>query len=143
MGDLAWARRELGCGPDATRRELRDAYLARARELHPDRAGARAGAAAEFARVQRAWEALCGPGADPALGGDARAAAAAAERQRAAHVEVDLDDLRFDEAADAFLSRCRCGDDVAAPTAALDAGVDTFSCATCSLRVRVAYERVE
>ena len=47
----------LGVGTDASHHELRRAYRRRLRETHPDTGGA----AAEFDRVQRAWEQLGTP----------------------------------------------------------------------------------
>src|ERR1700689_4309928 len=56
----------LGVGPGATSDDLRRAYRARARALHPDRAGGRSGAeleadTAELARLNQAWRVLSDP----------------------------------------------------------------------------------
>jgi hypothetical protein len=69
----------LGVGPGATSDDLRQAYRARARALHPDRAGGRSGAeleadSAELARLNEAWRVLSDPRAraryDAGLGAD-------------------------------------------------------------------------
>jgi hypothetical protein len=57
---------ELGVAPTATAAEIRTAYVALAREHHPDRntgrsAGERAAAAARMARVNAAWTVLSDP----------------------------------------------------------------------------------
>jgi len=57
---------ELGVGPGATGDELRRAYRARARALHPDRSAGRSNAeleadTAELARLNEAWRVLSDP----------------------------------------------------------------------------------
>lgn len=120
--------RVLGCTPGASFEELRSAYLKLARRLHPDKAKGKE--SEEFVKVQKAWEAIV----------------ARAEIQRklesSAH-EVDLDDLPFDKARDAYFHPCRCGDEIPVPCEALENRVEIFACPSCSLRVRVAYEVVD
>lgn len=74
---------ELGVAPTASAAEIRAAYVALARQHHPDRMGsageqARAQAAARMARVNAAWTVLSDPGRraayDARLGGPASGA---------------------------------------------------------------------
>ena len=87
----------LGVDRDASEAEIRRAYLARARQFHPDVSRDDPQAAERMRRVNQAWELLSDPGfrvpspARPA-GAGSRAPAAAGPRPA-----TDLDDADFDD----------------------------------------------
>jgi len=57
-----------------------------------------------------------------------------------AALEVDLDDMAFDEKLDCFVHKCRCSDKFQIYESDLEKGCDTFECPSCSLRIRVLFE---
>jgi hypothetical protein len=55
--------------------------------------------------------------------------------------EVDLDDCAYDEDAATYSYPCRCGEEYVIDEAVLsDTGMDLFSCAQCSLVIRIMFE---
>lgn len=135
----------LGVTSDATVAEIRAAYLARARTLHPDKlpqpASGGAGSSPQaFTALQRAYEVLSDPSARSVY--DAERNASVAGRPAVAAVSEDLweDELEMEGAL--LRHPCRCGDGFRITIAALRAsgakadGV-VVQCGSCSLFIRV------
>jgi curved DNA-binding protein CbpA len=90
----------------------------------------------EFSRINEAFNTL----RDPQLRAsyDAKRAGVAASELRCA-VEVDLDDMAFEEESGVYTTSCRCGDAYTITTPELEAGIDVVQCPSCSLRARILY----
>lgn len=94
---------------------------------HPDKGASSSDA---FHRVQAAWERISAP-----------SQAAPAKQHHALFEDVDIDDVPYDEALQAFVHRCgRCRSQVAIECANLDSGVSEYPCGSCSMVVRVAFD---
>lgn len=154
----------LGVSPQAPQHEIRAAYMAAARALHPDKASGSSttdDAAEEFARVAAAWEAIGEPTARDRHDAQAAAAAAsahslsnAAARSRDAEV-VELEDMEWNDVGDVFTKHCRCGgqhtltaSDIETAAAAHTSwdqragtmhGAVLVPCDACSLQVQVQF----
>lgn len=135
----------LGAEAHQSHAELKALYVELARQLHPDKraqepAGSGTGSVgdggAAFLRVQEAWEVL----RDEAKRRDYDAKVRAENGAPAAAAEVDLDDLGFRDGV--FTHKCRCGDEIRVTEANLDDGCDVFECPSCSLKIRVLFEKV-
>ncbi|KAJ2777567.1 hypothetical protein H4R18_005089 [Coemansia javaensis] len=134
----------LGVAPMATHEEIRRAYHALSRKIHPDRQPAPSGAAAaatEFHRIGAAWEVL----------GD-RARRRAYDEQRSAcrrrqrgvvQEEVSLDDMDYNEALRTYTYACRCSGHYSIAEADLERGCEIAPCGDCSLKICVLYDVVD
>ncbi|RKP10922.1 CSL zinc finger-domain-containing protein [Thamnocephalis sphaerospora] len=147
----------------ATRDDIRLSYQRLLLQYHPDkRAGERRRPAAETAAagdpagssaateehlrqrlddVLRAWYTL----------GDTTRRADYDKQLRAARlcqpgpmdVEVDLDDMDYDEDTGVFTYACRCSGAYTLTEDDLEVGADLVGCAQCSLRIRVLYQAAD
>lgn len=57
------------------------------------------------------------------------------------HDEVEIEDFEFDEEDDTYYYPCPCGDQFQITRADLIAGVDDATCPSCSLVVKVIYDK--
>lgn len=57
--------------------------------------------------------------------------------------DIDLDDMEFDEESGTYASPCRCSGEYIISVNELELGVDTVTCSTCSLIVRIHYEAAD
>lgn len=114
----------LGCRKGATLEELRASYFRLAKQFHPDKR--KDNASEEFIRIQRAFD-------------RARHRIETANKASPPQ-QIDLDDMTFDEANQQFAYSCRCGDRIIVGCDTLAQGEDTFTCPSCSLRIKVDYE---
>jgi curved DNA-binding protein CbpA len=125
----------LGTSRGASGEELRRCYRRRALELHPDKRRDPGAGDEAFQQLQLAWSVL----------GDARKRAQydkeLAKQEEAVFnaTQVDLDDLEFDPASNAFVYPCRCGDRIAVSEEDLDQACELFECLSCSLRIHVLF----
>ena len=146
----------LGVALDATEEEVRRAYREKAKQLHPDRGGNHGGSSGSssehgkaegdeaFVRVQRAYEALRQPEARRKLDAETRAAQLAAAGRAARALEVNAEDLLYDEEEDEvegvivgmWRYECRCGDEFALSGAELESDAPV-PCRSCSLMLHV------
>jgi diphthamide biosynthesis protein 4 len=130
----------LGVAADADVATIKDAYHSRLLRLHPDKCAPSAATATAFDAVQRAWHTLREPTSRAAYDASLR------ERQMLAApisvvTDVDLDDMRFDEATRTFRHDCRCGELFVISEEQLAAGLDgPVACHGCSLQIRVLFE---
>lgn len=58
------------------------------------------------------------------------------------HDEVEIEDFEFDEDEDTYYYPCPCGDQFQITRADLIAGVEDATCPSCSLVVKVVYDKV-
>jgi len=152
----------LGIASDATEEEVRRAYREKAKLLHPDRGGSGSGSGTTgdgdgdgedaFVRVQRAYEALREPEARRRLDAEARAIQLAAAARAARALDVDAEELHFDEGEEGdddaiagggglvgvWRYECRCGDEFTLSGAELASGAPV-ACRSCSLVLQVAH----
>lgn len=92
----------LGVARDASEAEIRRAYLARARQFHPDVSRDDPQAAERMRRVNQAWELLSDPGFRapapvPSAGVGSRAPAPAGPGSAVGRDDSDFDDADFDD----------------------------------------------
>jgi diphthamide biosynthesis protein 4 len=121
---------------DASDDEIRRAYHRLAREHHPDRSTA--ASAADFDRVQQAWEALREPAARQQHDARLRDAELLEAGARGRVEDVDLSDMEEEAAATGgtlWRRDCRCGDEFVATADDVDAG-RVIACCSCSLAIR-------
>ena len=128
----------LGAQPGDSTDDIRAAFLARMRQLHPDKLGERhesAGARADFEAARAAWEVLGDAGRRAAY--DAQRSLEASRSQYAqVHVKLTLDHMELSANELELSYPCRCGDEFRIP---LDAVPETpgdkllIPCASCSL----------
>ncbi|KAJ1734747.1 hypothetical protein LPJ61_000916 [Coemansia biformis] len=140
----------LGIASSAAHEEIKQAYHALSRKIHPDKQSAPDAASAsnrpgasgvEFYQLSVAWEVL----------GD-RARRRAYDRQLSARHsrargvvqdEVDLDDMAFDPHMGVYTFPCRCSGSHSISEDDLDQGRDIAPCKDCSLKIRVLYDVVD
>ena len=114
----------LGCRKGATLDELRASYFRLAKQFHPDKR--KDNASEDFLRIQKAFD---------------RARQRIENSNKASPPQpIDLDDMTFDETNQQFTYACRCGDGIIVSCELLAQGADTFTCPSCSLRIKVDYE---
>ncbi|KAJ2713927.1 hypothetical protein H4R19_002002 [Coemansia spiralis] len=133
----------LGIAPTATHEEIKRAYHALSRRIHPDRQAGAGGDSGDvaFHQIGMAWE---------VLGDDARRRTydrqQSARRSKARGVvqdEVDLDDMAFDEDTHTYAFPCRCSGSYSISEDDLGLGRDIAPCTDCSLKIRVLFDVVE
>ncbi|KNC99110.1 uncharacterized protein SPPG_05370 [Spizellomyces punctatus DAOM BR117] len=56
------------------------------------------------------------------------------------HAEVDLDDMEYDEGKASFHTLCRCGGSYTVSESQLEQQVQTVTCDSCSLQIRLMYQ---
>ena len=126
----------LGVAPESSIDAIRAVYLARVLVAHPDKGGD----AAEFQRIQGAWEVL----SDPALRQAYDAGLTLAAAQCAAAAALPLSDAVpvaefLDAGGGAWTHACRCGDAYSLSLQQLQEKVGLVNCGGCSLVVRIVY----
>lgn len=132
----------LGAQVGASHEELRKLYLESARELHPDKhkrdlpLEQQRQQEQAFLALQEAWNVL----GDAHLRKRYDAELVTQDLHLHGAVQVDLDDLPFDEATETFTYVCRCGDKLLVTEDDLASGCDVFECSSCSLRMQILYE---
>lgn len=57
------------------------------------------------------------------------------------HDEIEIEDFEFDEDTETFYFPCPCGDRFAISKEDLQSGEDVASCPSCSLIVKVIYDK--
>lgn len=130
----------LGVARGATDAEVRAAFHARARELHPDRRrdGGDDGGARRYAQVQAAWAALREPADRRRYDAGLDEAAVKAARVPHGSGSVVLAALARAPGGDGYEHPCRCGSTYSIPDADVRDGYDAYECEGCSLELRVA-----
>uniref|UniRef100_M3ZW28 Diphthamide biosynthesis protein 3 n=1 Tax=Xiphophorus maculatus TaxID=8083 RepID=M3ZW28_XIPMA len=59
------------------------------------------------------------------------------------HDEVEIEDFEFDEETEAYYFPCPCGDRFCITKEDLENGEEAATCPSCSLIVKVIYDKVE
>jgi len=59
------------------------------------------------------------------------------------HDEVEIEDFEFDEEDNTYYFPCPCGDRFQITLEELQSGVDIATCPTCSLVVKIIYDKVQ
>ncbi|GMH44877.1 hypothetical protein BSKO_12834 [Bryopsis sp. KO-2023] len=128
---------------DATSQDLRQAYLAAARSLHPDKVGENGKRYAEegFKKLQAAWQVLCDDEKRKAY--DRQLNLLLSSSTMPIQETLGLDEMDEQGNGDSFSYPCRCGDffmidgeDVLKCKLALLANL-ILPCRSCSLHVEV------
>lgn len=57
------------------------------------------------------------------------------------HDEIEIEDFEFDEDTETYYYPCPCGDKFAISREDLESGEEVASCPSCSLIVRVIYDK--
>jgi len=115
----------LQCSRGATFDELRSSYIRLAKKYHPDKTGGVS--SDEFLKIQKSWDAIVDKFESNLKCPPAQS--------------VDLDDLLYSEKNDSFVYNCRCGDAIVVPCRCLDENLSLYTCFSCSLRIRVIFEK--
>ncbi|KAG8516275.1 DPH3, partial [Galemys pyrenaicus] len=58
------------------------------------------------------------------------------------HDEVEIEDFQYDEDAEAYFYPCPCGDNFCITKEDLENGEDVATCPSCSLIIKVIYDKV-
>mmetsp|Transcript_4086 Transcript_4086/g.10606 ORF Transcript_4086/g.10606 Transcript_4086/m.10606 type:complete len:167 (+) Transcript_4086:260-760(+) len=149
----------LGVRSDASTEDIRHAYQRLAREHHPDRAGAgstdgSSGSCSTevFLDVQRAYDLLRDSEARRQHDAADRAARLDSAGAAARELEVDLDDMCYEEdqgteegagggSGGLWRYDCRCGDEFVLYEAQLMQGIEALHCRSCSYVLRPLYQQ--
>ncbi|CAM9730553.1 unnamed protein product [Ectocarpus fasciculatus] len=130
----------LGVKRSASLQEVKGAYQAAALANHPDKqaglatADLKAQASQRFLLIQAAWETL----RDEDLRREYDCRLDLQARNVVVSDEVNVDDMRFDEAdGGSFSHECRCGEAYVVTQAELSEGFEVLDCPGCSLYIRV------
>ncbi|KAJ2806187.1 hypothetical protein H4S07_003860 [Coemansia furcata] len=132
----------LGIHRTATQEQIKRAYYALSRLIHPDKKKATAvdtdKPTLEFHQLSIAWEVL----GNPARRQDYdRAMSAERNRDRGVVQDtVDLDDMEEEE--EGFSYPCRCSGRYIIKESDMEAGRDIAPCSDCSLKIQVLFDIV-
>ncbi|KAJ2897538.1 hypothetical protein IWW38_001684 [Coemansia aciculifera] len=136
----------LGVCHTATLEEIKRAYYALSREVHPDKIHTTAAVSKEtedvkkleFHQISIAWEIL----RDPAKRREYdRIQSSEQNRARGVvHDDVDLDDMDLEEKDMSYTYPCKCSGQYVIAESDLDAGRDIAPCSDCSLKIRVLFK---
>ncbi|KAF9170694.1 Diphthamide biosynthesis protein 4 [Mortierella sp. AD011] len=88
--------------------------------------------------IKEAWECLRQPAQRAFYDSSLKAMKLRANGQ--VNDDIDLDDMEYNEDNGTYTSPCRCSGEYVVSEDELELGVDTVSCSTCSLIVRIHYE---
>ncbi|KAA8490904.1 DPH3-like [Porphyridium purpureum] len=75
--------------------------------------------------------------------GEGRGAAGGSSRMATVYDEVEIEDMEWDDALNAFTYPCPCGDVFRITKDELRAGEEIGTCPSCSLTIRVIYDQDE
>ncbi|KAJ2742824.1 DnaJ sub C member 24 [Coemansia sp. BCRC 34301] len=138
----------LGVRCTATPEEIKQAYYALSRKIHPDKrqtieaaTSDNKAAKLEFHQIAAAWETL----GDPCKRREYDRMQSA-EQNRARGVvqdEVDLDDMELDDEDASYSYPCRCSGRYVVMESDLEACRDIAPCSDCSLKIRVLFNVAE
>ena len=113
----------LQCSPSSSLQEIRLSYLRLARIYHPDRSKD-AASLQKFEALEGAWKKV----------------QQLHDINSSAPIQIDLDDMEFNEENEEYRFGCRCGDIIRATCKDLEQGFNTFNCVGCSASIHVSFE---
>ncbi|KAI9505511.1 hypothetical protein GGI25_000986 [Coemansia spiralis] len=141
----------LGVHHSASREEIKRAYYALSRRIHPDKqqhsgasdiaSEANDNPSVKFHELSRAWEVLSDLGQRRDY--DRQLNAQQNKFRGVIQDEVDLDDMDFDEEIRVFSFPCRCSSQYEISEDDLDEGREIAPCSGCSLKIKVLYDVAE
>ncbi|KAJ2826643.1 hypothetical protein FBU31_003393 [Coemansia sp. 'formosensis'] len=130
----------LGVCRTAKHEEIKRAYYALSRQIHPDKkkAANTDKTTLEFHQLSIAWEVLGNPARRQAYD---RVMSAERNRDRGVVQDtVDLDDMEEEE--EGFSYPCRCSGRYIIKESDMEAGRDIAPCSDCSLKIQVLFDIV-
>ncbi|KAJ2458600.1 hypothetical protein GGF42_001973 [Coemansia sp. RSA 2424] len=136
----------LGVHHTATLEEIKRAYYALSRKIHPDKRQTTEAVAnrnnnaaeLEFHQIAVAWEILGDTVKRREY--DRKQSADQSRARGVVQDEVDLDDMELDEENDEYSYPCRCSSRYVIAEGDLEAGRDIAPCSDCSLKIRVLFK---
>ncbi|KAK3813988.1 MAG: hypothetical protein J3Q66DRAFT_345329 [Benniella sp.] len=142
----------LGVAEGAPVAEIKQQYQRLLLIHHPDKqqqqnqslqasAGVLSSSTVTLQEIKEAWENLRLPEQRAFYDSSLKAMRLRANGQ--VNEDIDLDDMEFDEDAETYSSPCRCSGEFVISVKELELGVDTVTCSTCSLIVRIHYEAAD
>ncbi|KAJ2143848.1 hypothetical protein GGH19_003373 [Coemansia sp. RSA 1807] len=133
----------LGVSPTSTHEEIKRAYYALSRQIHPDKRTNEAigSPTVEFHQLSIAWEVLSD--ATKRREYDRQLNTHQNRNRGVVQDEVDLDDMDFDPKDCSYTYLCRCSGTYVISEDDLEAGCEIAPCTGCSLKIRVLFEAVD
>ncbi|KAJ2555314.1 hypothetical protein IWW35_000780 [Coemansia sp. RSA 1878] len=133
----------LGVSPTSTHEEIKRAYYALSRQIHPDKQLNKAidSPTVKFHQLSVAWEVLSD--ATKRREYDRQLNTHQNRNRGVVQDEVDLDDMDFDPKDCSYTYLCRCSGTYVISEDDLEAGCEIAPCTGCSLKIRVLFEAVD
>ncbi|KAJ1648441.1 hypothetical protein LPJ64_000270 [Coemansia asiatica] len=138
----------LGVPISAQHDEIKQAYYALSRKIHPDKWAIRdpdvkdsSAKGIKFHELSVAWETLSDPARRREY--DRRLLALQNRSRGVVQDEVDLDDMEFDEETGVYSYPCRCSGKYSIAESDMESGKEIAPCSDCSLKIRVLYEAAD
>ncbi|KAJ1865643.1 hypothetical protein H4R99_003732 [Coemansia sp. RSA 1722] len=138
----------LGVPVGAQHEEIKQAYYALSRKIHPDKWASRTPDTkdsnvqnVEFHELSVAWETLSDPVRRKQY--DQNLQASQNRSRGVVQDEVDLDEMDFDEDTGVYSYPCRCSGTYSIAESDMETGKEIAPCSGCSLKIRVLYEAAD